>query len=136
MADVVLAKSGYPIILAALLGDLNVYVHLYTNDPALTDALTPAAFTEPVYSGYQALPASKWSPSALRGNVAVAVADPVEFAYTSGAAPDPIRGYYATDGPGGVLLWAWRRPGDAFPLGPSAPVLLVAVRATFPAPCP
>lgn len=135
LSDVVLASQGYTVILDALVAELNVYIHLYTNDPTLSSALTPAAFVEPVYNGYQALPAARWSPSALRGGVAVKVADPPLFEFVGGVAPLPIRGYYATDGPGGVLLWAWRRPGDPFPLDGLHPRLLIAVRLTFPAPC-
>lgn len=132
MSFVVLATEGFPSQLAALLESLPVSVHLYTNDPPLSPASVAGDFVEPVYAGYVPKALSRWTPPALRGPRAFSQADPVRFQWTSGPAPLPVRGYFATNGIGGPLLWAWRRPDDAFPLGPGSPLLLIAVTIYFP----
>lgn len=132
MSAIVYATEGYVDMLDALTDDLVVQLRLYTNDPELGPGLTAASFVEPVYDGYGAKPVSRWTPAALKSGRAFSDTDPVYWQWTAGAAPAPIRGYYALEPGSGRLLWAWRRPGEAFALGPSNPLLTVLVRLWFP----
>lgn len=132
MENVVLMREGYTSFLDALTEDLLVYLHLYTNDPTLTETLTGADFTEPAHEGYSPLAIGGWTPSRLEDAVAVSFGEPPAFTYTSGPEPDPIRGYFATFGVSGPVLWGFRRPGGTFPLGAGNPLLTINTRMTFP----
>lgn len=132
MSDAVLMVEGYCGLLDALVAELNVYVHLYTNDPALDGKQAVADFVEVATAGYAPLPATQWSPSVLRGGFAYALADAVNFVLPAAPWPAPVVGYYATSGPTGPLVWAWKRPAGPFTFGPTATLLTVYVALTFP----
>lgn len=134
MSFATLAKDGFVAALDAYTANDETWVHLYTNDPPLTDALHVSDFDEIVFDGYAPIAAYRWTPAAIQGDAAESVADPMTWRYTTGATPPPVRGCYATVGPGGPLKWAWRRPGAAFPIGPATPVLTVVVTTVHPGP--
>jgi len=124
--------AGFVSQLRALIEGLDVHLHLYTNDPDLTVDLVTGDLDEVAYTGYASVPMLKWSPPALRAGRAFSDVDTIRFEWTTGATPDPVRGYYLTDGPAGALVAVWRRPGDPFELGPDHPLLLVNVRLSYP----
>jgi hypothetical protein len=127
-------REGYVAQLEALIDGLTAYLHLYTNDPTISEASVKADFAESAFEGYAPVALSKWSPPALRAGLARSQADTAAFTWTGGATPPPVRGYFVTEGPNGVLLAAWRKPGDAFPIGPGHLLLLVNVELIFPPP--
>lgn len=135
MADAVFASEGYTVMLDALLAGLVPHVRLYTNDPDLNEDRVRADFTEPVMDDYAPIPAVVWTPSALRDGRAISVVDPIFFTYTGGPLPDPIRGYIVTAGADGPLLWAVRRPGDAFVFSDDEPLLSIFMRMRWPLLC-
>lgn len=129
-----LALAGYVPTLDAFAAESETHLHLYTNDPPLSEGMTAADFDELVMVGYTPLAALKYTPAALRDGRAFAVADPFTWRYTTGAVPPPVRGVYATVGLDGPIQWAWRTPGDAFAIGPASPVLSVVLTLLYPAP--
>lgn len=135
MSEAVQASEGYPAMLAAWIDGLNGYAHLYTNDPDLTADTVADDFEEIVYDRYEPLPVRPWTTPTLRDGLAIAVVDPLIFTFTGGPLPAPARGYYVTDGPAGRLLWAWRRPGNAFQMAEDAPTVIVYIRARWPLIC-
>lgn len=135
MAAAVLATISYRTMLTALLSDLDLYVHLYTNDIPLTKDLTGSEFVEVLYEGYVALPLKKFSPPVFNGTDAVSYFDGVQFRYVAGPEPLPVVGYYVTTPRDGDLVFAWRRPDPPFQLSLATPRLFVLVSAKFPS-CP
>lgn len=136
MSAWVYARSGYDSVLAALVADLHWHARLYVNDPALTPDAVRGDFVEPAFFGYAQQPMRRWTPPKMRAGVSWSMCDPLIWKWVSGAAPAPIRGVWVTDGLHGPLVWAWRRPGAAFALGPSHPVLVAYGRLRFPFPLP
>lgn len=132
MSAVTLMSEGFTTLLDAMLDELVLDLHLYTNDPDLEDDLTAEDFEEAEYDTYAPQTIKRWSPSAMDRNQAWSSADPLTFACSGEDAPEPIQGYYVTTGPDEVLLWAWRRPGEAYPLSPGGPPLQIFVEARFP----
>lgn len=130
--EVTFAKDGYTAMLLGLTQGLVAYAHLYTNDPAIGANTHVGDFVEASYEGYQALPLWRWTPPALQGGVAFSVCDPLVFKYLGIAEDIAIRGYYATAGPTGPLLWAWRRPGPPFTFVLDGRTLMIFVRLQFP----
>jgi len=126
------AREGYTVQLAAYLEGLRGELRLYTNDPDITPALVAADLVEVAYDGYAPVLLSRWTDPAIQGGVAVTQHDPVLFEWDGGATPAPVRGWFVTDAVDGGLLWVWRVPGPAFPLGPGHPQLLVALGLSFP----
>lgn len=132
MSLVTIGQAAYPVLLAAQLDGITPYMHLYTNDPTLDANIVREDFYPAVFEGYAPKPMRRHTPPELSFGVAYSFYDPVTFDYTTGPPPATIRGYIVTDGLEGPLLFAWRRPDAAFPLGPSAPRLVVSVTARFP----
>lgn len=132
MSLVTLAREGYCVLLDALLDGLVPVLHLYTNDPDLDEDTEADDFDEADWEGYAPQTLQRWTPASLREGRAFSSADPLTFAWYSGETPDPVQGYYVTAGEDGCLLWAWRRPGAAFAIGPDNPQLVVYVEALFP----
>jgi hypothetical protein len=136
VSAVTFATSGYNACLYAWTQGLNAHAHLYVNDPELNAGRVRGDFVEPVFAGYGSRAVERWTPPALRGGVSFSVCDPLIWEWVIGDEPLPIRGVFVTNGVSGELLWAWRRPGDAYPLGEANPLLIVYVRLTFPLVCP
>lgn len=132
MPTAIIPRESYEGMLLAMITGADWWVHLYTNDPPVNGDLTSAALVEPVYAGYGPQALSRWTPPTLRGDTAFSQADIVEWRWTAGPAPSPIRGYFVTHGQMGKLAWIRRRPDDTFPLGPGSPLLLLYLRLDFP----
>jgi len=135
MADGVLARQGYEAGLLAFIEGGAWWLHLYTNDIELTAATVAADLVEPEFIGYAPAELRKWTKPALRAASAKSWADPVYYEYQGGPEPDPIVGAYITAGIAGPLVWAWKSPGGAFPLGAAFPVLAVVPALEYPPPC-
>lgn len=134
MSAGVVPKEGWTAFLQALTDGLAATAHLYTNDPDLDEDTTSEDFVEPVWEAYLPLGITRWTPAAMKGGVAFSVADHLVWLWEGGPVPVPIQGVYLTAGPVGRVLFAWRRPGDPYRLGPDNPVLTVLVTLTFPPP--
>ncbi len=136
MPDATFASAGYTSMLDALTSGLNAYCHLYTNDPVIAPGLVIGDLVEVVYDGYAPLAIRKWTDAVLQDGLGFSVADPCVFTYSSGPLPLPVRGYYATLGPAGPLLWAWRRPDPAEQMNAESPTVIVLISLLFPLVCP
>lgn len=119
-------------MLAALLDSILPRVCLYVNDPDIGPGMVADDFVEATFPGYQRITATKWSPPVLRSGLAFSVVDPLIFTYTMGDPGEGVRGYYVRDGDDGPVMWAWRRPDDAWMPTVENPTLLVFVTMTFP----
>lgn len=132
MSQAVQFRAGYESMLASLIDGLDLWAHLYTNDPPLSIDTVVDDFVEVIYDGYVAQIISRWTPPALRSGRAFTVADPLFFVFSGGVEPLPVRGYYATYGPTGPAVFGWRRPGDAYQLALPTPLLTILVTLHWP----
>ena len=84
------------------IGDLTL--HLFSNDAAITDTVSAAAFTDPAFAEYAAKPLAEngWSALTIENGNPVTSHSQQEWSY-SNAAAESIYGYYVTSAAGDVL---------------------------------
>lgn len=92
-------------LLDDLLGDLNVWYHLYVNDATLSVDTVLTDLTEATWTGYVPKKVSSWTPALASAGIAAASADPLIWTIGSVVDPSDVYGYYTTDGQDGPLLW-------------------------------
>lgn len=132
MAETVEPADGYLDALNEIRRELNLYLHLYTNDPPLDESLVVGDFVEADYLDYQAMPAGRWTPPLIRNGKAYSWSDPVYFTWNGGGPSGEIRGYYATTGQNGSLRRVWRPDGPPVVLSAENPILVIFVEISYP----
>jgi hypothetical protein len=124
----VLPDVALTYIVDEFIGSIAPYVHLYMTDTPLTRRTTLADFVELDTPSYAAQRAVAWSPSTIRGSLAVTEADPIRWTRGAGGTPRDVYGYYVTDGVSGSLLWCERASTAPIPMRVLGDRLLVIAR--------
>ena len=110
-------------ILVNKVSPTNLVLHLYTNDPDLSqedftapgdDPLEPGSFTEATAAGYASvtLTGSNWSATTSMGISSASYSSAITFTFTEGV---DVYGYYVTN-TADKIMWAERFPGAPFTL--------------------
>lgn len=115
-----------PYLLDQLLGGITPYFHLYISAIADDPGITLADFDEADWPAYAPRRVTTWSPAVVQSGRAVSWADPQQWIRGTGGDTRDVYGYYATDTPGGPLLW-WE-PVEGSPLPMTAPSDSVLIR--------
>lgn len=105
-------------------------LHLYKNDPSISDAITLGSLTESTEAGYApiTLYSISWTISQDLSGVTTALYSEMPFNFTTGAT---CYGYYVTSAVGGNLLWVERFSGAPYQLPAGGGQVAVQAKTTL-----
>jgi len=105
-------------------------LHLYKNDPSISDATTLGSLTESTEAGYApiTLYSISWTISQDMAGVTTALYSEMPFNFTTGAT---VYGYYVTSAVGGNLLWVERFSGAPYQLPAGGGQIAVQAKSTL-----